>query len=567
MDKIIGDSQCPKCAAAGGDKSKNHLMHFQKEDGSINKYCNRCGYKEFSDTENTENLMTKSVKDITDNLPAGGDVKDRSLLSSFTELYGLRQEFDTSTGQVTKYYAPLHETGTGELIGYQERTLPKQFRYIGDIKGKSIQFVGQHLVRDGGRFLIIVEGFLDTIAAKQMLSQNKKSWSVVGAWSTSLAKTFKDNIEWLNNFDTIVLALDQDDAGTKAVESVLGLLPPHKLKVASYSESDPCDMLTAGKDGEFINCLGAAKTFVPKGIVNALDVLPDFLSLKSKPSVPFPKEWEIVNQKTDGSRLGEIIVYSGGSGLGKSAMVDELAHNLIDSQDGTRVGIIKMEHNNEVGLQSIFSVHLRRNLKKFRGEYTDEELTEKWNNYFGEDNAFLIDHGFSGIGDDNSFLSKLVGLIVNAGCTDIIIDHLHAVMSDLNSDNETVDSLMYSLQRLAQHYQIRLHVVMHLRKTGSGGKSFETGEIPVMDDLKGSGALKQVPDTILFFSRNTQEPDDVLRRVMTVTVGKNRWLGDTGESDKLIYEPDDNKYYPFDMEEYLESGVQEEMESNGGIRI
>lgn len=560
MSEIIGDEPCPKCTAMGDDRTGNHLMLFS--DGG--KFCNRCNYTENNNKEEDYNL--KSIEEITA-LPAGGDIPDRKLSSSFTELYGLRIEYDTTTRDHKAYYAPVHKVGTGDLLGYQKRTLPKDFTNLGNIKGQPLQFIGQHLARESGKFLIIVEGFLDTIAAKQMLSAQKKQWTVIGAWSTSLKKQFKENIEWLQGFDTIVLALDQDDAGSKAVKSVMGLLPPEVIKVATYSESDPCDMLIAGKSQEFVHSLNASKVYVPKGIVNALDVLPDFLNLKHIPSIPFPKEWALLNEKTDGMRSGEIIVYSGGTGLGKSALTDELADHLITNHKSTTLGILKMEHNNAVGLQSVFSVHLKRNLKKFRGDYTDEELTEKWNDYFKGDRTFLIDHGFSGVGSDSGFISKLVGLIVNAGCTDIIIDHLHAVISDVEGgrENETVDSIMYSLQRLAQMYQVRLHVVMHLRKTGQGGKSFETGEMPSLDDLKGSGALKQVPDTIIFFARDTQEEDDVLRRVATLAVGKNRWLGDTGIADKIIYELDDNKYYPFDYEAYLESKVQDEM--GGGIRI
>ena len=126
---------------------------------------------------------------------------------------------------------------------------------------------------------------------------------------------------------------------------------------------------------------------------------------------------------------------------------------------------------------------------------------------------------------------------------------------------------MYGLQSLAQLHQVRLHVVMHLRKTGQGGKSFETGEMPSLDDLKGSGALKQVPDTIIFFARDTQEPDDTLRRVATLAVGKNRWLGETGQADRIIYDLDKNKYFPFDADAHEEAILQDEMLAGGQLRI
>ncbi|HID36043.1 MAG TPA: toprim domain-containing protein, partial [Ghiorsea sp.] len=340
ISEICGDSPCPKCRAMGGDKTGNHLIHF--ENG--NKFCNRCGYKEIKSTREVS-----SIENISD-MKKGGDIPERKLLSKFTELYGLRIEHNTTTGEPTAYHAPLYEVGTGKLLGYQTRILPKKFTYSGSIRGKPWQFAGQHLVRESGKFLIIVEGFLDTIAAKQMLSEQKKSWSVVGVMSTSVEKQVRENIEWLNGFETIVLALDQDSAARKAVEVIVGLLPPEKVKIAVYSENDPCDMLVKDKGAEFVHSLVSAKSYTPKGILNAADVLQDFLLLKDTPSVPFPPEWKGVQEKTGGMRPGEIIVYTAGTGIGKSQFCDEVVAHLLIREPETKICILKMEHNNAVGL-------------------------------------------------------------------------------------------------------------------------------------------------------------------------------------------------------------------------
>ena len=543
--EIIGDSPCPKCRSSGRDTTGNHLIHFSNG----NKYCNRCGYKEIKGKKMTEKTNLEEIA----NIKPGGDIPDRKLQSAFTELYELRQGRDPTSGEVDSYFFPLYEVGTGKLLGYQKRKLPKMFSFLGDIKKKKLQFIGQHLARENGKFLIIVEGGLDTIAAKQMLSQQRKSWTVVGALSTSAKKQFQDNIEWLNGFDTIVLAFDQDDAGQKAVQSIMTTIPPYKVRIAKFSENDPCDMLIADKSAEFVHSLSAAKKFQPEGIVGASSVVEEYLKIRHIKGTPFPPEWELVNKKTGGVRPGEIVVYTAGTGVGKSQLCDEVVSDLLQRHPEEKVGIVKMEHNNAVGLASILSVGMQVNLKKYSDSLTDDQLREEWNKLFTdgeEERAFLINHGFTGISDDNSFLAKLMGLIVGSGCTTIIIDHLHAVMSETGSDNDDVDSLMYDLQRMTQQYQVKTHIVMHLRKTGTGGKSFETGEVPTLDDLKGSGALKQVPDTIIAVARDTQSTDDVLRRVAQIAVLKNRWLGDTGLADKLIYDVDKSKYFPFDDSDY-----------------
>ena len=534
---IIGDEPCPKCRDMGKDQTGNHLICYSNG----NKYCNRCGYKV---TERGKMNVNKNVN--ISELALGGDIPERKLLSKFTELFGLRIEVDQTSGEHKAYYAPVHETGTGKLLGHQRRRLPKHFSYIGNVRRKSWQFVGQHLARQNGKFLIIVEGFLDTIAAKQMLSVENKRWSVVGAMSTSVEQQVRDNIEWLLGFDTIVLALDQDEAAEKAIETVVSLLPPDRIRIAKYSENDPCDMLTAGKAAEFVHCLTTAKTYTPMGIISAMSVLPDFLSDQTAKHRLFPEQWARTNSMTNGVRSGEIVVYIGGTGLGKSQLCDEVAADRMLNHPKARVGILKVEHSNVMGLQNILSVAIEDNLKKTKDQYSKEELSDLWTKVFADERMFLIDHGFSGIGGDSSFIGKITALAVGAGCDEIIVDHLHAVIGEAGSDNDDVDALMYKLQGITQRLGIKMHIVMHLRKTPSStGKSFETGQMPTMDDIKGTGALKQVPDTIIAIARDMSSEDPELIRVATYAVLKNRFLSETGITDKLIFNIDNCKYEPY----------------------
>ena len=564
MSKVIGDEPCPTCRSNGNDKTGDHLMVF--EDGG--KHCNRCGHhEEPSKTDsNDEEQPALPVKETHSSslgnilsLPVGGDIPSRKLLNKFTTLYGTRLEHNTNTGELSHIHSPMYLSGeTGKTPkSYQTRTLPKEFKSVGEsVKGKQLAPIGIHLSREQGKFLIVVEGFLDTVATKQMLTLDGKQWSVVGLWNSSIAeKQVRDNIGWFRGFETIVLALDQDEAGKSATDKISKLLGVGQVKVASYTENDPCDMLMEGKSKEFISSLSTATSPLASGVLDALDVLPDFLSLRGQPSTQFPVEWEKVNDMLDGFRKGEVVTYTGASGGGKSALMDELANHIILNEPNSKVGVLKMEHSNEVGLQSLFSTYLEVNLKTRRTEFTDEELTVKWNEYFSGKRAFILDHGFAGISkEEDAFFSKLLGLIVGAGCDNIIIDHITAVIADSSESgsNEAVDKLMYGLQAMAQQYQVTIHVVVHLRKTGSGGTSFEEGAVPSMDDIRGSSSIKQVSDSIIFFSRNTQHEDPVLRRVATLTVGKNRWLGATGKGDDIIYEPENNKYYPFNTEDHVE---------------
>ncbi|NIQ06045.1 MAG: hypothetical protein GWO20_10070, partial [Candidatus Korarchaeota archaeon] len=58
--------------------------------------------------------------------------------------------------------------------------LPKKFSAVGDVKG--IQLQGQHLFDKGGvfenrinhKFIIVTEGYLDMLAAAQMMNEDSK---------------------------------------------------------------------------------------------------------------------------------------------------------------------------------------------------------------------------------------------------------------------------------------------------------------------------------------------------------------------------------------------------------
>jgi twinkle protein len=96
---------------------------------------------------------------------------------------------------------------------------------------------------------------------------------------------------------------------------------------------------------------------------------------------------------------------------------------------------------------------------------------------------------------------------------------------------------MTKLAKLAKELEVVIFIVVHLRKEGSG-RSFEQGAIPSLDDLRGSGSLKQLSWDVIALSRNQQHYDPYCRNISKITVLKCRFSGNTGEADHILFDTD-----------------------------
>ena len=68
-------------------------------------------------------------------------------------------------------------------------------------------------------------------------------------------------------------------------------------------------------------------------------------------------------------------------------------------------------------------------------------------------------------------------------------------------------------------------------------KPFEEGRIPSMDDIKGSGSIKQISFDIIGFARNMVAESEEERNTINLRVLKARWTGRTGNAGQAIYNP------------------------------
>lgn len=207
----------------------------------------------------------------------------RSIKPETAAFYGHLFERDTTGEIIRTFYPETKSTFKGDLNslrGYKSRDLPKTFgRHNIGIVGTSNDLSGAHKFTSGGKWILVVGGEEDKLAAAQMLRdyqiQRKQEdydrIAVVGihCGEGSLAKVCANSYDFLDTFEEIILCMDNDEAGRKAVQDAVKVLPENKVKVMTTSLKDCSEMLQQGKQKQFISDFYGAKPLIETGIKSA----------------------------------------------------------------------------------------------------------------------------------------------------------------------------------------------------------------------------------------------------------------------------------------------------------
>ena len=151
---------------------------------------------------------------------------------------------------------------------------------------------------------------------------------------------------------------------------------------------------------------------------------------------------------------------------------------------------------------------------------------------FGDERLVLLDH--QGSVSDESLTDKMEYLTL-MGCKYIILDHITIAVSEGakgKTGNEAVDAFMSDLLKMCKKHNVWLGVISHLRK---GEKPFEEGHLPSIDDIKGSGSIKQIAFDIVAFARNMIAESENERNTIKLRVLKSRFTGRTGDCGSTKY--------------------------------
>ncbi|CAB63608.1 DNA primase/helicase [Yersinia phage phiYeO3-12] len=430
------------------------------------------------------------------------------------------------------YQVADYRDQNGSIVSQKVRDKDKNFKTTGSHKSDALFL--KHLW-SGGKKIVVTEGEIDALTVME-LQDCKYPVVSLGHGASAAKKTCAANYEYFDQFEQIILMFDMDDAGRKAVEEAAQVLPAGKVRVAvlPYKDANECHIM--GEDKAILEQVWNANPWVPDGVVSAL-------SLKDRVKEAMTSEDAVgllfdgcqgLNDRTLGARGGEVIMVTSGSGMGKSTFVRQQALAW-GKRMGKRVGLAMLEESVEDTIQDMMGlnnkVRLRQSDEVKKAIAEDGRFDEWYDELFGDDTFHLYDSFAEAEAD--RLLAKLAYMRTGLGCDVIVLDHISIVVSasEESDERKMIDRLMTKLKGFAKSTGVVLVVICHL-KNPEKGKAHEEGRAVSITDLRGSGALRQLSDTIIALERNQQGdmPHLVLVRLL-----KCRFTGDTGIAGYMEY--------------------------------
>lgn len=423
---------------------------------------------------------------------------ERGITRKICEFFGVKVSMDEKNNIQSHYYP--YTSPSGKLVYKQRIVANKEFFWIGG----SGELFGKEKFQSGGKRLVIVEGEIDAMSVAQaFMDKYETVYPVVGLPSATAAPKLLQHRDWIRSFDEVVLWFDPDPAGEAALEEARRIVGADKVKIARSPEGckDANDVLAKVGWKAVLVPIWDAAPWVPSGIIQRDALWDALVNYNALPSIPYPDCIGGLNKKIKGMRLGEIVLFISGTGSGKSTLLREIMIHLLGSptlesfpdadeeqkkimlSEADKIGVVSLEEAPAETARKLSGMALNRN--PANEEIPLDILKEGFDAVFGTDRVILLDH--QGSISDGSIIDQLEYMIL-MGCKYLFLDHITILVSegaDGLTGNEAIDKVMNDLLRLVKRHNVWIGLVSHLRKAPSGKLTFEQGQLPTLDDIKG----------------------------------------------------------------------------------
>lgn len=406
--------------------------------------------------------------------------------------------------------------------------------------------------------LLICEGEPDCLSAIEAGFKNAVS---VPLGSSNL-HWIDENLEWLDQFESIIICADNDDAGVKMQKECVPRLGSWRTKVVDIPAIPIGNTGRATKDlNEILYVCGKDK--VLELILDAKDSpVPSVADLSDVE----PTEYEDVDGVTTGLKaiddelmrlfFGTLTIVSGQPGSGKSSLLTQLACNSLDNDIGTWLfsgelpnGVEKSWFNYIfAGPRNITDAISRRGnpYKKI----STTTLAEINKTYKGRWHIYRDDY-------DNT-LDKLIASMTDTvrkyGARCLILDNFMCIDTEtseeeLRSQTDTIKKLI----EFAKKYQVAVILVCHPRKMDAGtnvGIYDIAGTSNIVNLAHRTIGLRRVTDAEREnAAKYSEKRRQLLKYDVIVTIVKDRMFGRQNIDVGLYYDPASRRFFS-DMDEY-----------------
>lgn len=274
--------------------------------------------------------------------------------------------------------------------------------------------------------------------------------------------------------------------------------------------------------------------------------------LVSMEAIKAPEVWRMpkalsgipeLDRATGGFLMGEVSVWTGKRGDGKSTLLNQLLLRAIDQ--GHRVCAYSGElpdwrFRSWAMLQAAGPRHLKMCTDPDTGKClfhvpkpVQDRIDEWWQGQF-----FLYDLGIAAAHDEDSILNVFTQARRRFGCDVFLVDNIMTagLKGGRNADYyRAQSSFVGRLVTFAKRNGVHVHLVAHPRKAGSGGNG-----VLDADDVSGAGDITNRADNVFTLKRVPEEAGKEYSCVLEIL--KNRAFGSRAKIG-LGYEPNSRRYY------------------------
>jgi archaellum biogenesis ATPase FlaH len=522
----------------------------------------------------TREALTEEQKAEVKELTGTRGMGYRGIRDETSRFFGVRYEYDAETGQPVAQYFPT--TIDSELVGYRVRRFPKDFSHsIGKV-GKEVDLLAQFRFTSNRRQVIITGGETKILNTYQILKDDLErrgkdydppavvasTLGEPGAW-----KQVQAHYSFFDQFEKIIICMDNDEAGKQAAEAIAKVLPKGKVWIMQMRLKDVDNYVVdsngnpVGREREWMEDYWNAKAWTPDGIVGSGSLAEKRRQTALAPKVPLPPFMHrLEKMMAGGIPLKSIINLGSASGTGKSTIVDEMTYFWIFNSP-YKPGIVTLESDAGQYSTKLLSRHVGYKIDLFetpeekmafmnRPDIVEAErnLDYKEN---GEQRYYLIEDRDGGI---ESMKSKIEELIIACGCQLIILDPLQDILDGLSNEDQA--TFLKWMKGMLKSHDVIFVNVNHVRKSQGGKQANSTGADLYEEDMQGSSSIFKSGSCNLLFTRNKEAEDEIERNTTKMKASKIRWTGYTGVAGEYFY--DNRTHTMYDLQDWLQSNGPKE---------
>ena len=489
------------------------------EDGSGYCYSGKCGGTYFRN----DGVSNKEIE-VQDNIEERY-IPHRGITEQTLKKFGVKVLVDTTTDEPIRvgFFYPNKSVKSckWDVKGKD----PNKWRTVGDIS--SAHLFGKNIFDKGSkRVLTITEGEYDTLSVWEMIGPETAVTSIKS--SVTAFSDCKEEYEYINSFEKIVINMDNDEAGQKAAKKIASLFDFKKVyNLCLNKYKDANDYLTNNDSKAYLEAWRGVKRYTPDNLLSTFSQFSQALRERREECIAtYP--FEQLQSALHGLHGGEVVVIKAPPGTGKTEVFRAIENHVLKTTK-LPVGILHLEEDNGTTLRAMAGYYSQKPLLHPDMPAPDEEVEAILKEILGDDEERVLLHSSFDVEDEDAFLANIRFMVSGGGCRIIFFDHISwlatgTTKGENDDERKKLDRIMQRLKLLAKELNFCLVMISHVNDNG---------------ETRGSRNIQMAANTIIVLKRDKMNADEQERLKTYLLVEKARLIGAReGPAGYALYDQD-----------------------------